>query len=735
MEEPSVLDYLKSKLDPRRHPPVIIPRPEAVGQLEPPNISEHPQLQFVDNQESLLEPESAEEKVRVRYVWPWRALLALVLALTAQFLLEPAHRTTNTAIFLYGLAAVFAVLAIFKQEWVIASLPADSPEPLKLDFKLYYLVISLPLILLAFLAFGGDLFTGLNLFVWLVAIALVLYAIWLPDPNKNFQTRFKKLISFLKNPKIDIHITPWFWLVLLVTGIVLFFRYYWLNQVPGEMFSDHAEKLLDVGDILNGKYSIFFPRNTGREAIQMYLTATIATVLKTGLSFISLKIGTTLAGVLTLPYIYKLGKEIGNRWVAILAVLLTGIAYWPNVISRVGLRFPLYPLFTAPTLYYLIRGIRTSKRNDFILSGIALGLSLHGYTSARILPFVVVAAFAVYLVHRQAQGKRKQTIAVLAGLAFVSFVIFLPLFRYMLDNPAMFDYRVLSRLGTTERPLPGPIVAIFLSNLWKAVIMFFWDNGSIWVHSVVGRPALDVVTAALFFIGIVQLLVRYIRQRHWLDLFLLLSVPLLMLPSILSLAFPDENPSLNRTGGAIIPVFLIAALALEGLLAGLYRRANSRWGMGLAVALGVALAGVSMAQNYDLVFNQYNNQFIAGAWNTSQIGQVIHDFAHSIGTENSAYVIPFPYWVDTRLVGYNAGYPGKDYALSPDQLSDTLQVKDAKLFIFKDEDTKSLAALKQLYPQGTYWLFTSKLPGKNFYEFLVPPIQTDISQQQAQPTN
>ena len=84
----------------------------------------------------------------------------------------------------------------------------------------------------------------------------------------------------------------------------------------------------------------------------------------------------------------------------------------------------------------------------------------------------------------------------------------------------------------------------------------------------------------LFFLGVVQLLVRYIRQRHWLDLFLLVSVPLLMLPSILSLAFPDENPSLNRTGGAIIPVFLIAALALEGLLTGLYRRANTRWGIG-----------------------------------------------------------------------------------------------------------------------------------------------------------
>ena len=68
------------------------------------------------------------------------------------------------------------------------------------------------------------------------------------------------------------------------------------------------------------------------------------------------------------------------------ALLFAGIGYWPNVISRVGLRFPLYPLFVAPTLYYLLRGLRTRNRNDFILSGLFLGLGLHGYSPIRILP-------------------------------------------------------------------------------------------------------------------------------------------------------------------------------------------------------------------------------------------------------------------------------------------------------------------------------------------------------------
>ena len=112
----------------------------------------------------------------------------------------------------------------------------------------------------------------------------------------------------------------------------------------------------------------------------------------------------------------------------------------------------------------------------------------------------------------------------------------------------------------------------------------FLVRREIWVHSVTGSPALDIVSAALYFLGVVLLILRYIRRRTWQDLLLLLSVPLLMLPSILSLAFPDENPALNRAGGAIVPVFLIIAIALDGLMSGVEKRLHSKTGS--AVGLG-----------------------------------------------------------------------------------------------------------------------------------------------------
>jgi hypothetical protein len=510
--------------------------------------------------------------------------------------------------------------------------------------------------------------------------------------------------------------------ILAMLVIIGFFRIYNLASVPSEPTSDHAEKLLDVYDVSQGLTHIFFPRNTGSEAIQMYLTLVVSWIFSTGLSYLSLKIGTVICGLVTLPYMYLLGKEFGGKRVGLLAVFFTGIAYWPNVISRFGLRFPLYPLFVAPTLYYLLRGLRTRSRNDFIISGLFLGFGLHGYTPFRIIPFVVVIAVGIYLLHAQSKGNRKQAVTWLIILALVSVIVFLPLARYWVDNPGFFSFRTFSGLEIIGRPLAGPIWHVFLSNTWNALKMFNWNNGETWVSSIVFRPALDVVSGALFILGIALVLIRYIRQRHWLDLFLLLSLPLLELPSILSLAFPNENPDLARAGAAYIPAFLIVAIALDGLLTGIKSRMNRRLGFTLTWVIILFLAGFSIFQNYDLVFNEYATQYSASEWNTTELGSVIKQFDQVYGTTDSVWIVAYPYWVDTRLPGDTIGIPNRDFALWPQDFNTTLDVKGPKLFLIKVDDKKDVQTLEQLYPQGSLSTFHSatKIDSMNFLIFFVP---------------
>ena len=79
----------------------------------------------------------------------------------------------------------------------------------------------------------------------------------------------------------------------------------------------------------------------------------------------------------------------------------------------------------APTLFFLVRGLRTRNRNDFLLSGLFLGLGLHGYSPSRIVPFVVIAAFVLFWLHDQSKGARKDAVIWLALIGFTSLFVFL----------------------------------------------------------------------------------------------------------------------------------------------------------------------------------------------------------------------------------------------------------------------------------------------------------------------
>ncbi|RPI33156.1 MAG: hypothetical protein EHM70_06890 [Chloroflexota bacterium] len=722
MKEPSVLDYVKAKLTPWRGPAPCIPPLEPDGQpIRKPDmdlaIGYGGQTAGIPVVIAGAAP--ARQAIPLKIAWPWVSFSAFFVALAAQLSLEPRiNRDWKLGAVLYAVALVLAGYANLRGEWHLPPFRPALKQRDPLSVNLGLLTAGLVVTLLAFWLFQGNRFTKLNLFFWIVAIVFVALAFWLKEPRrKNW---YERLAGWARRPQWGMVISRWTLLVLAAAGLVIFFRVYRIADTPPQMNSDHAEKLLDVMDVLNGQTSVFFPRNTGREAMQMYLTAAVARIFNTGISFLSLKIGTVLAGLLTLPFIYLLGKETGNRSVGLMAMVFAGIAYWPNVISRVGLRFPLYPLFVAPTLYFLLRGLRTSNRNNFIWAGLALGIGLHGYTPIRILPFVVLAAVGLYLIHSQSREVRQQTLAGLVVIAMVALVVFIPLLAYASQNPDMFGYRAFSRLGTVERPLPGPVYEVFLKNVWNAVTMFAWDDGFIWPVSVTNRPALDVVSGALFYTGTALLLVRYIRRRHWLDLFLLLAVPLLMLPSILSLAFPDENPALNRASGAIVPVFVIIGLALDGLAGALKNRLPHPAGAWAAGALVASLLLISSAQNYDLVFRQYQQSYDAASWNHDEIGAVIRSFYESVGSPDSAWVVAVPHWADTRLVGMTAGQPAKNYAIDPNGLADSLAAPGPKLFLVNPNDTASLQTLKVLYPEGWTRLYDSKYENKDFYLFFVP---------------
>ena len=546
-------------------------------------------------------------------------------------------------------------------------------------------------------------------------------AIWISRPPV---TPRKKLLAQI-DQALPLIITPLgiikSFLAIAAIALVIFFRFYRLDQLPLEMNSDHAEKILDISRVLQGQTQIFFPNNGGREALQMYLVAALHKYFHLPLGFTALKLSTMLVGFLALPFIYLLGKEIGNRRIGMLAFLFAGVAYWPNVVSRVGLRLPFYILFTASTLYFLLRGMRRGSRNDFIWAGISLGLSLYGYSADRLLPLLVLCAFGLVLLHPHAPKKRSHLVLSLLALILVSFILFLPLLRYIISQPDSFLFRTLTRMGNLEHPLEQSPWMIFFNNYARALGMFSWSAGVVWPASIPNYPALGVVSGALFYLGAGLLAIRYFLKRRWQDLFLLLSIPILLLPSVLALAFPAENPSLYRTGGALVPVFLMVAVAVDGIISNFTQAINAPWGKWLAWGAATLLFASAALQDYDLVFNKYAEQYRLSAWNSSEMGAAAKDFIQLMGSPETIWVMGVPHWVDTRLVAIQAGFPTDDFALFVEQLPETISDPRSKLFIVRPDDQTAIAALPQFYPLGWFQRYRSYAEPKDFLLFIVPP--------------
>jgi len=700
--EPSVWDYVLNELR-----LLTSSKPEG----------EHPENESTEQLPNEQEPQTE----RLNKI-PWLTSGAVAFALIAQLLLEPSPvMTAWPGLVLYGFSLACLVGAILIKEWRIVNLKPRATELLDTHFNVGLLFASFFLAILAFLLFGSGRFGFINTLLWGMSVVLFFLAFWQPREIKK--VNLFRLVQKFNQEGWRVRLTRWTLILLAAVAVILFFNFTRLDSVPPEMVSDNAEKLMDINDILNGHFPVYFPRNTGREVLHFYATAAFMQVFQLDVSFLNLKIVAVFANLLTVFFIYLLGKEMGDRWVGLAAAFFAGIAYWPLIFTRLALRIPYLPLFVAPVMFFFVRGLRRQNINDILWTGLFLGLGLHGYTPYRIVPIFMVLGILIYALHSMSKNRGLTAVYAIVVIAFVSLLVFLPLLRYWVSNPELFGYRAFSRLTEMEVGFPRPPLLIFLENFWRASVMFFWDNGTIWVHSIPRRPALEVVSAAFYFLGIASLIIRYVRERDWRDLFLLVSIPMLLMPSILSLAYPGENPSLNRTAGAVVPVFIVVGIAFVSFCRTIKKQVADRVGQGVVFVVIAVLLIWSGANNHDLVFNQYYTIYRANSWNTSEMGRVAALFIDTMGDPDMIFVGGYPHWADSRLVAINAGQIGVDFAIFSDQIPNLSFDPRPKLFLLNLNDSENIFTLQDTFPNGVLWRYDSEVENKDFMIFFVPPVQ------------
>ncbi|MBN1430759.1 MAG: hypothetical protein JXB07_20485 [Anaerolineae bacterium] len=593
-----------------------------------------------------------------------------------------------------------------------------------------------------------NTFTAQGMLMWILSVVVWMLVAAERSPDQlvaDWRTRLAGVR--IQRPVIE----PRHWLAagafIAILGVAVFFRVYRLSEIPGEMTSDHVEKLLDAYDVSQGFYYVFFPNNGGREALQFYLVALADRLFGTGMSFLTLKLVSVLESLLLIPLIIWLGRELIDWETGFFAAALLAISWWDTLLARLALRIILTPLLFTLVLMTLTRGVRSGSRKAWLWAGVWMGIGVYGYQAMRIAPLVSLFAFLIAAggpligatiahVKKSPDADIRRLVAAniagrqmlnLALSALIALAIFVPMLRFWHDAPFEMWNRVINRTTDNEVAIQGTPAQVFADNYIKALGMYNVSGDHSWFNAVPREPALDMISGALLVLGLSAWSIRLLIRRDPVDLFFLMAGLVMLLPSALAIAFPIENPSLTRGSGTMPIVFVLAAWPLALIRQRWCAVMGQRIGMGLATGLVAILIGVAAAVNYQVYFVQFESSYRNSALNPGQVARAVRQVIGPNGSMEGTWLQSWPYWHDYRAIGIEAGdITFSNAILDLPMLQHYLDSKPESflarplVFIVHLQDAESLDLLKERFPTGRAEFHPAETEKHGFYLFVVP---------------
>jgi hypothetical protein len=341
------------------------------------------------------------------------------------------------------------------------------------------------------------------------------------------------------------------------------------DQVPPGLNNDAAEEalrgvyLLEEGRFeainLRAVNSAGVPFGVSMETLFLYILGVAARLL--GTTTLAIHVSTWSFVLASIWLMCRLTQRIDPALPPWLPALLAISSVWLFHYARSGLRANTAPVFLVVFTLLLDRAEHSESRWGIgLAAGAALGLSLYGYTSCRVLPI----AFLIYAAGRlwRDGGKRgdllRRYAAVLAGALFVS----IPNLVLVLRQPDVFLFRgsyvvqgdilvkALNVLRTLLLPVHYPDYQAPLGPTHK------FDGVSIGLTAAGLRPVHPIVGIA-FLLGLAR---AWSRRRESTISFLLIA----WLTATVALGM--SGPSLTRML-LLLPIYLVlAALGLGAVL-------------------------------------------------------------------------------------------------------------------------------------------------------------------------
>lgn len=439
----------------------------------------------------------------------------------------------------------------------------------------------------------------------------------------------------LRTPSVLLKIRKTTALALLVPILLVavFLRFWDLAETPPGFHFDLAFNAFDIARLQLGDWRIFFPANTGREPLFIYLQAGMAALF--GLAPFALRLTSAIVGVATIPLIYRLGTDLfRSRVVGVLAAAFAAISFWHIFYSRMGLRGILVVPLTLLVFWFLWRAITRLRWQDYALAGMALALALYTYPSARLLPLAILVIVGWTTLNERAQWKFhfNGTVILLAVCAIMT----APLAAFFATHPdelLSHTLQVSVLAPTAEHPDVGGAI---LANTLRVLGMFFVVGDQGLVRNLPGRPIFDPIVGTLFLVGVGFTLFSVCRPRlafrdRLPAIVLTVWLATAMLTSILS----DDAPNFLRTLPAFPAVMVLPAWGAAELWQRIYTPTwRKAFGAGL---LGTLLLGTGMV--YRDYFDAYaHSPALYGLYDVDKVE--IADWINATAEKSQIYLAP-----------------------------------------------------------------------------------------------
>ncbi len=662
-----------------------------------------------------------------------RSLLAAVAVVVGLGLLFWAQQdlgkrqfsTSTLVLMLLGGAVVFA--GALSSD--LSSLIAAREEPVVVDaetrsrrwsaLRLLCLGLSLICTIGAFGLNDNNEFSGRGVVAWFLAIGFFLYVWWEPmKGGRRLRERFR-LASHVSRAEL-LRALAVGSLVIVVVGLAAFLRFYRLDWLPGDAGGIEADIGNDVREVVNGHFYIYFPRMI-QEGSMLYLPAALVKFFHVALDYNVLKITSALAGVVGVGLTYLMLKEaFSSRLTAFVGALFMAVSFWPVTISRIALTLAVAPAFAALAMLFLLRALKYNRINDFLLCGLVAGFGLHFYIGMRVLPFLISACLGVKLVTLLWRQRWRESTALIGRgllLGVMLVIVFAPMARTWHDQPEYYMHmtRVRSQ-GSAANDFNA--LGRFGHNLQNAVWMFNWRSDVSTLHNIPYRRSLDPVMGAFLLAGGAIAIGGWLFYRRGPFPYLLLGFIAFLLPSVLVLAFPGENPSAGRAAGVMPLTFGVVALPVSFVLSRIYRALSPPAGLAVSSLLLVGLMVPVTIYNYNWYFDDYHASYVSSAGPSSCLADLIRKEKGSDPSLQMVYFVGVGGWVDGGGLKLMLG--------QPDWIADSQTDKDSlskharnSLYVLNVDDSKSRSQLSSFFPGAS----TRPVGGDRCPALFIRPLQ------------